>query len=105
MFLVVALLNQGDPPQRAIARLRQFGVPDPWVVRARSAAAALSADVPVFGGLRSLAAGMDEDRTVLISAAPFSSAEEAERVVNRIQLEMDADEPPMGRVFALPLIG
>jgi hypothetical protein len=74
------------------------------VVRARSAAATLSAEVPIFAGLRSLALGADEDRLVLVSLLPSQSAEEVERLVQRVQLEMDADDPPMGRLVALPVI-
>jgi hypothetical protein len=58
----------------------------------------------VFAGLRSLALGADEDRLVLLSLLPQSNAEEIERLVQRVQLEMDADEPPMGRLVALPVI-
>ncbi|EAU61973.1 hypothetical protein STIAU_6614 [Stigmatella aurantiaca DW4/3-1] len=97
------MLEQVEQLERAIRRLRDFGIPEPWVVRARSAAAALSAEVPVFAGLRSLALGADEDRLVLLSLLP-QSAEEIERLVNRVQLEMDADEPPMGRLIALPVV-
>nr|WP_233166652.1 hypothetical protein [Archangium sp. Cb G35] len=73
-------------------------------MRARSAAATLSAEVPIFAGLRSLALGADEDRLVLVSLLPSQSAEEVERLVQRVQLEMDADDPPMGRLVALPVI-
>ena len=62
------------------------------------------AEVPVFAGLRSLALGADEDRLLLLSLLPAPSAEEAERLIQRVQLEMDADEPPMGRLVALPVI-
>ncbi len=75
------------------------------MVRARSAAATLSAEVPVFAGLRSLALGADEDRLILVSLLPIFPPEEVERLVQRIQLEMDADDPPMGRLVALPVIG
>jgi HAMP domain-containing protein len=104
VFLLITLLDQVEQLERAIRRLRDFGIPEPLVVRARSAAAALSAEVPVFAGLRSLALGADEDRLVLLSLLPPSSSEEVERLVQRVQLEMDADEPPMGRLVALPLI-
>lgn len=104
MFLLIALLDQVEQLERAIRRLRDFGIPEPLVLRARSAAAALSAEVPVFAGLRSLALGADEDRLVLLSVLPQSAAEEVERLVQRVQLEMDADEPPMGRLLALPVI-
>jgi hypothetical protein len=104
VFLVITLLDQVDQLERAIGRLRDFGIPAPLVLRARSAAAALSAEVPVFAGLRSLALGADEDRLLLLSLLPQSSAEEIERLIHRVQLEMDADEPPMGRLIALPVI-
>ncbi len=104
MFLLITLLDQVEQLERAIRRLREFGIPEPWVVRARSAAAALSAEVPVFAGLRSLALGAAEDRLLLVSLAPQSGAEEIERLVQRVQLEMDADDPPMGRLVALPVI-
>ena len=104
MFLLITLLDQVDQLERAIRRLRDFGIPEPLVLRARSAAAALSAEVPVFAGLRSLALGADEDRLVLLSVLPPSSNEEVERLVQRVQLERDADEPPMGRLLALPII-
>ena len=70
MFLVITLLEQVEQLERAIRRLRDFGIPEPLVLRARSAAAALSAEVPVFAGLRSLALGADEDRLVLVSVLP-----------------------------------
>lgn len=104
VHLVLTFLNRADPPDRAIARLREFGIPDPWVLRARSTTAVLAAEVPVFAGLRSLALGADEDRLVLVSLAPFAGDGEARRIVSRVQLEMDADDPPMGQIFALPLI-
>lgn len=104
MFLLITLLDQVEQLERAIRRLREFSIPEPLVLRARSAEAALSAEVPVFAGLRSLALGADEDRLVLVSLLPQSSSEEIERLVNRVQLEMDADEPPMGRLVALPVI-
>lgn len=104
MYLLIAFLEQVEQTERAIRRLREFGIPEPLVVRARSAAAALSAEVPVFAGLRSLALGADEDRLLLVSLLPPSPAEEVERLVQRVQLEMDADDPPMGRLVALPVI-
>lgn len=104
MYLLIAFLDQVEQTERAIRRLRDFGIPEPLVVRARSAAAALSAEVPVFAGLRSLALGADEDRLLLVSLLPPSPAEEVERLVQRVQLEMDADDPPMGRLIALPVI-
>ncbi|QSQ26027.1 hypothetical protein JY651_14350 [Pyxidicoccus parkwayensis] len=104
MYLVITFLEQLEGTERAIRRLREFGIPEPLVVRARSAAAALSAEVPVFAGLRSLALGADEDRVLLVSLLPVAAAEEVERLVQRVQLEMDADDPPMGRLVALPVI-
>ncbi len=104
MYLLIAFLDQVEQTERAIRRLREFGIPEPLVVRARSAAAALSAEVPVFAGLRSLALGADEDRLLLVSLLPPSPTEEVERLVQRVQLEMDADDPPMGRLVALPVI-
>jgi hypothetical protein len=104
VYLVITFLEQLEGTERAIRRLREFGIPEPLVVRARSAAAALSAEVPVFAGLRSLALGADEDRVLLVSLLPTASAEEMERLVQRVQLEMDADDPPMGRLVALPVI-
>ncbi|WP_164018090.1 hypothetical protein [Pyxidicoccus trucidator] len=104
MYLVITFLEQLEVTERAIRRLREFGIPEPLVVRARSAAAALSAEVPVFAGLRSLALGADEDRVLLVSLLPALPAEELERLVQRVQLEMDADDPPMGRLVALPVI-
>ncbi|MFP2907966.1 hypothetical protein ACLESD_23530 [Pyxidicoccus sp. 3LFB2] len=104
MYLVITFLEQLEGTERAIRRLREFGIPEPLVVRARSAAAALSAEVPVFAGLRSLALGADEDRVVLVSLLPALPIEEMERLVQRVQLEMDADDPPMGRLVALPVI-
>jgi len=104
VYLVITFLEQMEGTERAIRRLREFGIPEPLVVRARSAAAALSAEVPIFAGLRSLALGADEDRVLLVSVWPSASAEEVERLVQRVQLEMDADDPPMGRLVALPVI-
>ncbi|MBZ4417316.1 hypothetical protein [Myxococcus sp. RHSTA-1-4] len=104
MYLVITFLEQLEGTERAIRRLREFGIPEPLVVRARSAAAALSAEVPVFAGLRSLALGADEDRVLLVSLLPTVPVEEMERLIQRVQLEMDADEPPMGRLVALPVI-
>lgn len=104
MYLVITFLEQLEGTERAIRRLREFGIPEPLVVRARSAAAALSAEVPVFAGLRSLALGADEDRVLLVSLLPAVPAEEMERLIQRVQLEMDADDPPMGRLVALPVI-
>lgn len=104
MYLFLAFLEHADQPERAIRRLRDFGLPEPWVVRARSALATLSTEVPIFAGLRGLALGADEDRLLLVSLLPDAPAEEVERLVQRVQLEMDADDPPMGRLVALPVI-
>ena len=105
MYLLLTFLDHVDQPERAIRRLREFGIPEPLVIRARSAEATLSAEVPVFAGLRGLVLGADEDRLILLSVMPGVSAEEVERLVHRVQLEMDADDPPMGRLVALPVIG
>ncbi|RKG98698.1 hypothetical protein D7V97_32645 [Corallococcus sp. CA053C] len=104
MYLVLTFLEQVETTERAIRRLREFGIPEPLVIRARSAAAALSAEVPVFAGLRSLALGADEDKIVLVSVLPGLPPEEMERLIQRVQLEMDADDPPMGRLVALPVM-
>lgn len=103
MFLFLVFLLRSDSPERPVERLREFGLTDPLFIRARSAAQVLSAEVPMFAGLRSLAPGADEDRHVLVCLWK-GSAEDAQKLVARVQLEMDADEPPMGRVVALPLI-
>ena len=104
MHLFVALIERADLAESAVARFRQFGLGEPLVLRARSAAAVLSAEVPVFGGLRGLALGADEDRLVVLSLMPLTDSAEVQRMVSRVQLEMDADDPPMGRLFALPVI-
>lgn len=104
MYLFIGFIDRAEQPEKAIRRFQEFGLPDPWVVRARSVEAALSAEVPIFTGLRSLAAGADEDRLILCALLPNVAAEEAQRLVTRIQLEMTADDPPMGRVYALPLL-
>jgi hypothetical protein len=103
MYLVMALLDRVDDPEKAISRFREFGLPDPVVLRARSAAAALSTEVPVFAGLRSLALGGDEDRLVLFCVLDVPE-EEARRLLTRVQLEMDADDPPMGQLLAVPVL-
>jgi hypothetical protein len=105
VYLLLAFLDHVDQPERAIRRFRDFGIPEPLVVRARSAAATLSAEVPVFAGLRGLALGADEDKLILVSVLQSLPTEEVERLVQRVQLEMDADDPPMGRLVALPVIG
>lgn len=103
MFLFLVFLARADQPERAVERLKQFGLGEPLFLRARSTAQALSAEVPMFAGLRSLATGADEDRLILV-ATWTGSADEAQKVVSRVQLEMDADDPPMGRIVALPVL-
>lgn len=105
MYLFIALVQRADLAEKVVARFRQFGLGDPLVVRARSAGAVLSAEVPVFGGLKGLALGADEDRLLAISLVPTSEEAEAQRLVTRVQLEMDADDPPMGRLVAFPVLG
>jgi hypothetical protein len=104
VHLILVALNRAEQPEKVIQRLREFGVPDPLVVRARSAAAALSTEVPIFAGLRSLSLGADEDRLLLLSFKPFESSDEAKRLIERLQLEMDADLPPSGKIYALDVI-
>jgi hypothetical protein len=104
VHLVLTFLERTDAPERAIARLREEGIPDPLVLRARSTMAALSAEVPVFAGLRTLAVGADEDRLVLVSLWPETDDTEVQKRITRVQLEMSADDPPSGRIMALPLI-
>jgi hypothetical protein len=104
VHLVLVLLARNDAPERAIGRLREAGIPDPLVLRARSTAAALAGDIPIFAGLRTLALGADEDRLVLVSLWPEADAAEVQKRITRVQLEMSADDPPAGRVVALPLL-
>jgi hypothetical protein len=104
MHLVLAFLERNDPPERAIARLREVGIPDPLVLRARSTVAALSAEVPVFASLRSLSLGADEDRLMLVSLWPTADAAQVQRLITRVQLEMSADDPPSGHIVAFPVI-
>lgn len=103
MHLFVAFVNHVDLAEKAIARFREFGLGEPWIVRARSPDAVLSAEVPVFGGLKGLALGADEDRLLAVAMAKVD-AREAHRLVTRVQLEMSADDPPMGSIVALPLV-
>ena len=103
VHLFLAFLNHVDLAEKAISRFREFGLGEPWVIRARSPDAVLSAEVPVFGGLKGLTLGADEDRLVALSLANVD-AQEAQRLVTRVQLEMSADEPPMGSIVALPLV-
>ncbi len=104
MHLFLALIDHVDLAEKAVGRFRQFGLGEPVILRARSAAAVLSAEVPIFGGLKSLALGADEDRLFALSFVPITDPEEARRLVTRVQLEMDADDPPMGRLVALPVL-
>jgi len=53
MFLVIALLNRVDEPEKAILRFRELGLPDPVLLRARSAAAAPSSAPPAPSPRRS----------------------------------------------------
>lgn len=102
MYIVLTLLETNDTPATALARLKAVGIPDPMVIRSRSVSAALSSEVPIFAGLRTLAAGADEDRLLLVSFWPNSDAAEVKRLITRVQLEMSADVPPSGRIVALP---
>jgi hypothetical protein len=101
--LLLALIPHAERPERILERFREFGVPEPTLVRARSAAQALSPEVPLFAGLRALAPGADEDSLVLL-ATMNAPKEEVERLISRIQLEMDADDPPMGKLYALSVL-
>ena len=103
VHLFLAFLNHVDLAEKAVSRFREFGLGEPWIVRARSPDAILSAEVPVFAGLKGLALGADEDRLVALSLAKVDAAE-AQRLVTRVQLEMSADEPPMGSIVALSLL-
>jgi len=104
VYIVLTLLETNDAPETAISRLKAVGIPDPLVIRSRSASAALSTEVPIFAGLRTLAAGADEDRLLLVSLWPNSDAAEVKRLITRVQLEMSADLPPSGRIVALPAL-
>jgi hypothetical protein len=104
VHLVLVLLERTDAPERAFGRLRVGGIPDPVVLRARSTMAALSAEVPIFAGLRTLTLGADEDRLVLMSFWPTSDAAEVQQMITRVQLEMSADDPPTGHIIALPVV-
>ena len=103
MHVFLAVIDKADAAERLIARFRQFGLGEPAVLRARSAAAVLSAEVPVFGGLKGLVLGADEDRLIGLSFVDVDAAE-AQRLVTRVQLEMDADDPPMGRIFSFAVL-
>jgi len=47
---VIAFLHHAEP-EKALERFKTLGTGEPYRGRARSAAAALSADVPLFAGL------------------------------------------------------
>lgn len=104
MYIVLTLLERNDAPEITISRLKAVGIPEPLVVRARSVGATLATEVPVFAGLRTLAAGADEDRLLMVSLWPNSDAAEVKRLISRVQLEMSADLPPSGRIVALPAL-
>ena len=104
MYLVLTFLDRNDPPETAIARLKAVGIPEPLVLRARSVGAALSTEVPIFAGLRTLATGADEDRMLLVSLWPISDGAEVKRLITRVQLEMSTDDPPSGRIVAVPAL-
>jgi len=104
VHLLIALLEAADTSDRTLAHLSAAGVREPWILRARSAAAVLSADVPVFSGLRSLAFGTDEDRLVVLALIDLPTQEEVSALLLRVQAELDKERPSAGRAFALPLV-
>jgi hypothetical protein len=84
VFLAVGLLDRAGAPEVVAEHLRASGVPDPWVLRARSLGA-LTADVPIFGGLRSLASGADEDRLIVIAVLATDSGEDARAQLTKVE--------------------
>lgn len=103
MHLLLIFPTPSLSPERLVERLRALGAPDPLFVRARSTAAMLSPEVPIFAGLRSLAVGADEDRLVALSLLN-AGEEECRRISERLQLELKADNPPSGTAVALPVL-
>ena len=84
MFLAIGLFERVGAPDVLVERLRAAGVPNPWVLHARSLDA-LTAEVPIFGGLRSLATGADADRLIVLSLVPAPDPEELQRVLGRAE--------------------
>jgi hypothetical protein len=102
VFLAVGLLDRAGAPEVVAEHLRASGVPDPWVLRARSLGA-LTADVPIFGGLRSLASGADEDRLIVIAVLATDSGEDARAQLTKVEQAAQSAEIH-AQWLALPVV-
>jgi hypothetical protein len=95
-------LDRAGAPEVVAEHLRTSGVPDPWVLRARSLGA-LTADVPIFGGLRSLASGADDDRLIVIAVLDTDSGPDARARLAKVEQAAQSAEIH-ARWLAVPLL-
>jgi hypothetical protein len=102
VYLAVGLFERAGAPDAVADCLRAGGFPDAWVIRARSLAA-LTADAPIFGGLRAMAAG-DEDRLVVLVPLEAASAELARESLTRVEAAARQAELP-ARWWTLSVAG
>ena len=84
MYLAVGLFERAGAPDALADCLRAGGIADPWILRARSLAA-LTADAPLFGGLRAIASGADEDRWVVVATLPAANLDEAKAATAKVE--------------------
>ena len=91
MYLAVGLFERAGAPDALAECLRAGGLADPWILRARSLGA-LIADAPLFGGLRAIASGADEDRWVVVAPLPATSLEEAKAATAKLEASTRQEE-------------
>jgi hypothetical protein len=84
VYLAVGLFERAGAPDALAECLRAAGLVDTWILRARSLSA-LIADAPLFGGLRAIATGADEDRWVVVAPLPVTSLEEAKAATAKVE--------------------
>jgi hypothetical protein len=103
MHLILCFLDYPDKLPAVIELMRRHELGDPLILRAQSAAAALSINVPIFSGIRSVLGQVNEDRLILVSTMNRSDDESLLTRVEKIQKTLDAEPPPLGKFFVVPL--
>ena len=101
MQLLIAVINHEEQVDDILAGFIELGITGATVIESTGMGRVLSADVPIFAGLRSLGADSRPGNRTILCVADEAKVEAALGLVERICGELSS--PGRGIAFVLPI--
>lgn len=101
MQLLVAVINHEERVDDILAGFVELGITGATIISSKGMGRVLSADVPIFAGLRSLSARSRPGNQTLFCVADDAQVDSAIALIQEICGSLD--EPGVGIVFTVPV--